>query len=48
MPTMEMEFWVRDRSLMNGVRVGDKVDFVVVEDNRGQYLAQLKRVKAGR
>jgi len=38
MPAMEMEFWVRDSSLMDGVRVGDKVDFVVVEDSKGQSL----------
>jgi len=44
MPAMEMEFWVRDSSLMDGVRVGDKVDFVVVEDSKGQYLTELKKV----
>jgi Cu/Ag efflux protein CusF len=44
MPAMQMEFWVRKPSLMNGVRVGDKVDFVVVEDNKGQYLTELKKV----
>jgi len=44
MPAMEMEFWVRDSSLMDAVRVGDKVDFVVVEDSKGQYLTQLKKV----
>jgi Cu/Ag efflux protein CusF len=46
MPAMTMEFWVRkeNRSLMEGVRVGDKVDFVVVEDSKGEYLTELKRV----
>lgn len=48
MPAMEMEFWIRDASLMNQVRVGDKVDFVVVEDNKGQYLTELKPVTSGR
>ena len=43
MPPMLMEFWIRDPSIMKGVRVGDKVDFVVVEDNKGQYLTELKR-----
>jgi Cu(I)/Ag(I) efflux system periplasmic protein CusF len=47
MPAMEMEFWVRDPALMKGVRVGDKVDFVVVEDNKGQYLTELKRAAPG-
>lgn len=48
MPAMTMEFWVRNRSLMKQVRVGDKVDFVVVEDSKGQYITELKRVAAGR
>ena len=47
MPAMQMEFWIRNPSLMNGVRVGDKVDFVVVEDSKGQYLTELKRVSPG-
>jgi Cu/Ag efflux protein CusF len=44
MPAMQMEFWIRNPSLMNGVRAGDKVDFVIVEDSKGQYLKELKRV----
>ena len=48
MPAMQMEFWIRNPSLMNGVRVGDKVDFVVVEDSKGQYLTELKKVPPGR
>ena len=43
MPAMIMEFWVRDPSLLTRIRVGDKVDFVVVEDNKGQYLKDLMR-----
>jgi len=48
MPAMTMEFWVRNRSLMKGLRVGDKVDFVVVEDRKGQYLKELKKVPPNR
>ena len=48
MPAMQMEFWIRNPSLMKGVRVGDKVDFVVVEDSKGQYLTELKKVAPGR
>ena len=48
MPAMQMEFWVRDRSLMKRVRVGDKVDFVVVEDSKGEYLTELKSAAPGR
>ena len=48
MPAMTMEFWVRNRSLMKQVRVGDKVNFVVVEDDKGQYVTELKKVAPGR
>jgi len=48
MPAMTMEFWVRNPSLMTQVRVGDKVDFVVVEDSKGQYLTELKKVAPAR
>jgi Cu(I)/Ag(I) efflux system protein CusF len=47
MPAMQMEFWIRNPSLLRGIRVGDKVDFVVVEDRVGQYLTELKRVAPG-
>ena len=47
MPAMEMEFWIRDSSLMNGIRVGDRVAFVVMEDNKGEYLTELKRISPG-
>ena len=48
MPAMTMEFWVRNRSIMKGVRVGDKVDFIVVEDRVGQYVRELKKVAPAR
>ena len=48
MPAMAMEFWVRNPSVMNGIRVGDKVEFVVVEDSKGQYITELKRVAKSR
>src|SRR5262245_60472633 len=41
MPAMEMEFWVEKRSLLDNVRVGQKVDFTVVETGRGQILTTL-------
>jgi hypothetical protein len=47
MPAMQMEFWIRNPSLMKGISVGDKVDFVVVEDNKGQYLTELKKAAPG-
>lgn len=50
MPAMTMEFWVRkqNRSIMKRVQVGDKVDFVVVEDSKGQHVTELTRVAPGR
>ena len=47
MPAMSMEFWVRNPSIMKSVGVGDKVTFVVVEDSKGQYITELKRVGPG-
>jgi Cu/Ag efflux protein CusF len=46
MPAMEMEFWVKDKSLFNRVRVGDQVDFAVVETGKGEYLTELKKARA--
>jgi Cu/Ag efflux protein CusF len=48
MPAMQMEFWIRNPALFNDIRVGDKVDFVVVEDKVGQHLTELKRLSPGR
>src|SRR5438105_3929811 len=45
MPAMQMEWSVKDRSLLKPVRVGDKVDFVVVETGRGELITELKRVE---
>ena len=41
MPAMEMEFWVEKRSLLDNVKVGQKVNFTVVETGRGQILTTL-------
>jgi Cu/Ag efflux protein CusF len=48
MPAMTMEFWVRNPAILKGVRVGDKVDFVVVEDSKGQYITKLTKVPPAR
>jgi cold shock CspA family protein len=48
MPAMTMEFWIRNPSIMKRVRVGDKVDFVVVEDSKGQYVTALKKMAPAR
>jgi Cu/Ag efflux protein CusF len=43
MPAMQMEFWVKSRSLLDGVKAGDRVDFTVVETEKGEYLTELRK-----
>ena len=43
MPAMQMEFWVTSRSLLDHVKVGDRVDFVVVETEKGEYVTEIKK-----
>ena len=43
MPAMQMEFWVKDRNLLDKVKVGDQVDFVVVETEKGEYLTEITK-----
>ena len=43
MPAMQMEFWVKDKSLLDKVKVGDRVDFTVIETKKGEYLTEIKR-----
>jgi Cu/Ag efflux protein CusF len=43
MPAMEMEFWVKEKSLLGQARVGDRVDFGVVETGKGEYLTEIKK-----
>jgi Cu/Ag efflux protein CusF len=46
MPAMQMEFWVRDKALLDQVKAGDRVDFTVLETTTGEYLTELKRSAA--
>jgi len=43
MPAMQMEFWVKDKSLFDNAKAGDQVDFTIVETEKGEYLTELKR-----
>lgn len=43
MPAMQMEFWVKDKSLFDNARAGDRVDFTIVETEKGEYLTELKQ-----
>ena len=43
MPAMQMEFWVRDKSLLDQAQPGDRVDFTLLETTGGEYLTEMKR-----
>lgn len=43
MPAMQMEFWVKDKNLLDKVSVGDRVDFTIIEMKKGEYLTDIKR-----
>ncbi|HEV7746071.1 MAG TPA: copper-binding protein [Pyrinomonadaceae bacterium] len=43
MPAMQMEFWVKNRGLFDHVKVGNRVDFVVVETEKGEYLTEIRK-----
>lgn len=43
MPAMQMEFWVKDKSLLDQAKAGDRVDFTILETSGGEYLTELKR-----
>ena len=39
-------FQTKDKSLLRNVKVGDKVDFVVVETGKGEYITEMKKTSA--
>jgi len=45
MPAMQMEFWVKSRDILHNVKVGDRVDFVVVEMSKGEYVTEIRKKK---
>jgi Cu/Ag efflux protein CusF len=47
MPAMQMEFWVRNKSLLDKAKPGDRVDFTVLETTGGEYLTELKKSVEG-
>lgn len=46
MPAMQMEFNVKDKSLLNDLKPGDKVNFTIVETEKGEFLTAIKKVSA--
>ena len=44
MPAMQMEFNVKDKSLLDNVKVGERVNFTIVETQEGEYLTEIKKL----
>ena len=45
MPAMRMEFFVSDKKLLNGLNVGDKVDFVIRYKDPTETIVSIKRAQ---
>jgi Cu/Ag efflux protein CusF len=43
MPAMQMEFNVKDKTLLDRIAVGDRVDFIIIETPKGEYLIDIKK-----
>jgi Cu/Ag efflux protein CusF len=43
MPAMEMEWFVEKGSLLDNVKVGEKVNFTVVETGKGELITSLQK-----
>lgn len=43
MPAMQMEWSVRDKSILKSVSVGDGVDFTLEDDNGNEVVTELKK-----
>jgi len=43
MAGMQMEFNVKDKSLLDKVKVGDRVDFTIIHTEKGEYLTDIKK-----
>jgi Cu/Ag efflux protein CusF len=46
MAAMQMEWSVRDKALLKSVRVGDRVNFTVEDDNGTEVITELKKAPA--
>jgi len=45
MPAMQMEFFVKDKALLKGLVVGDKVDFVVEYKHPTEIIVSIKKTQ---
>lgn len=47
MPGMTMVFVVRDKALLDNVKVGDKIEFMVIRENGRMVVTQIQPAKGG-
>ncbi len=45
MPAMQMEFFVKDKAILKGLAVGDKVDFVVEYKHPTEIIVSIKKAQ---
>lgn len=45
MPAMQMEFYVKDKSMLKGLAVGDRVDFVLEYKHPTETITSIKKAK---
>jgi len=43
MPAMRMEFYVKDKSLLDGLSVGDLVDFTIEEKGSTEIISEIRK-----
>lgn len=43
MPAMRMEFYVKERSLLDGIKVGDLIDFTIEEKGSSEIVSEIKK-----
>lgn len=43
MPAMRMEFYVKERSLLDGIKVGDVVEFTIEEKGTSETISEIKK-----
>jgi Cu/Ag efflux protein CusF len=45
MPSMTMEFFVSDKKMLDGLKVGDEVDFVIRYKDRNETIVKITKTK---
>ena len=45
MPKMQMEFYVKDKALLKGLAVGDKVDFIIEYKHPTEIISAIKKAQ---